>query len=296
MTAKKSFVAFALVIATVLGGSVAVGDGPRVEAACAISSALRLGSSGEPVRCLQTTLNAQGYSAGPVDGQFGPMTYRAVFRYQQAKRLFVDGVVGRQTGTALGIWGTASASGASSGGTASSGGGAAPAGGVAGCTINTSLRRGSSGAQVQCLQSRLTALGYPVGPIDGVFGNMTRSGVVRYQQAKGLLADGVVGRITGTSLGIWGASASGAAGATGGSTTPAQCTPPSGVPVERAKSSSSRRRGVGPTSTCWSSAAGAGRVRGRTCPAGSDATGCGRWPTAARATAPRRAACSRLPR
>ena len=57
---------------------------------------------------------------------------------------------------------------------------------------------------------------------------MTHNGVVRYQRAKGLLADGVVGRITGTSLGIWGTAAS---GATGGSTTAAQCTPPSGVPA-----------------------------------------------------------------
>ena len=66
---------------------------------------------------------------------------------------------------------------------------------TAGCAINTALRRGSSGAQVRCLQSRLTALGYPVGPLDGAFGNMTHNGVVRYQRAKGLLADGIVGRI-----------------------------------------------------------------------------------------------------
>ena len=91
----------------VLGGSFLGGGLPRVEAACTISASLRLGSSGEPVRCLQTTLNAQGYNSGPVDGSFGPMTYRAVVRYQAAKRLFVDGIVGRQTGTSLGVWGAA---------------------------------------------------------------------------------------------------------------------------------------------------------------------------------------------
>ena len=233
MPARKVVVALAVVIATVVGGGFAVVDPPRVDAACAISSALRIGSSGEQVRCLQSTLNAQGYNSGPVDGRFGPVTYRAVFRYQQAKRLFVDGIVGRQTGTALGIWGTAATGAGASGGTAASGGGAAPATGSAGCAINTSLRRGSSGAQVRCLQSRLTALGYPVGPLDGAFGNMTHNGVVRYQRAKGLLADGIVGRITGTSLGIWGTAASGATGATGvtGGSTAAQCTPPSGVPA-----------------------------------------------------------------
>jgi L,D-peptidoglycan transpeptidase YkuD (ErfK/YbiS/YcfS/YnhG family) len=79
---------------------------------------------------------------------------------------------------------------------------------------------------VRCLQSRLTALGYPVGPLDGAFGNMTHNGVVRYQRAKGLLADGVVGRQTGTSLGIWGTAASG--GGTAGAT---NCTPPASVPA-----------------------------------------------------------------
>ena len=59
---------------------------------------------------------------------------------------------------------------------------------------------------------------------------MTHNGVVRYQRAKGLLADGVVGRMTGTSLGIWGTAASGGAPASGGATS-AQCTPPAGVPA-----------------------------------------------------------------
>ena len=192
----------------VLGGSFVGDQVPRAEAACTISTSLRLGSGGGQVRCLQTTLNAQGYNSGPVDGSFGAMTYRAVVRYQQAKRLFVDGVVGRQTGTSLGIWGAAPSSGGATSGGGTSGGGA-PGAGTAGCSIASALRRGSSGAQVRCLQSRLTALGYPVGPIDGAFGTMTHNGVVRYQRAKGLLADGIVGRVTGTSLGIWGTTASG---------------------------------------------------------------------------------------
>ena len=61
------------------------------------------------MQCLQSTLNALGYNSGPADGRFGPVTYRAVVRFQQAKRLFVDGIAGRQTGTALGIWGAATA-------------------------------------------------------------------------------------------------------------------------------------------------------------------------------------------
>ena len=140
-----------------------VGDGlPRVEAACSISASLRLGSGGAPVQCLQTTLNGQGYNSGPVDGRFGPMTYRAVVRYQQAKRLYVDGVVGRQTGTALGIWGAAAAGGGTpaAGGASSGGGdgsGAMPAPAVRSTPRCAAARPVN---QVRCLQSRLTALGY----------------------------------------------------------------------------------------------------------------------------------------
>jgi L,D-peptidoglycan transpeptidase YkuD (ErfK/YbiS/YcfS/YnhG family) len=117
VAARTIVVSMFVALASVLG-LVAVGASTPAEAACSISTALRLGASGESVRCLQSTLNAQGYRAGPVDGGFGPMTYRAVIRYQQAAGLFVDGVVGRQTATSLGIWGTAASGGGSTGGTA----------------------------------------------------------------------------------------------------------------------------------------------------------------------------------
>jgi peptidoglycan hydrolase-like protein with peptidoglycan-binding domain len=229
MTPRQLVTALALALAAVLGGVVVDGGAPAAQAACSISSSLRLGSSGAQVQCLQSTLNSLGYNSGPVDGQFGPMTGGAVLRYQRAKGLFVDGIAGRQTGTSLGIWGSAPSGAAQGGGTSgSTGSSGAP---TAGCTITTSLRVGSSGAQVRCLQSRLTAVGYSVGPVDGIFGSMTRAGVLRYQQAKGLYVDGIAGRQTGTSLGIWGAgtgSTGSSAGAAGGA---APCTPPSGVPA-----------------------------------------------------------------
>jgi peptidoglycan hydrolase-like protein with peptidoglycan-binding domain/L,D-peptidoglycan transpeptidase YkuD (ErfK/YbiS/YcfS/YnhG family) len=231
--AIRRFAALAIASVTFAGGSF-VGDGsPRVEAACSISTALRLGSTGGQVQCLQSTLNAQRFNSGPVDGQFGPVTYRATVGYQRAKGLFVDGIVGPQTGGSLGIWRSAAGgatpsepSGVSGGGsTSGSGGGAA-----ASCTIASSLRIGSTGDGVRCLQSRLTALGYPVGPTDGLFGSMTYGGVVRYQQAKGLFVDGIVGPQTGGSLGIWGSAASGG-GSPAPSTGSSQCAPPSGVPA-----------------------------------------------------------------
>lgn len=210
------------------------GSSPVASAACSISTNLGLGSSGDAVRCLQQTLNANGVDSGPVDGRFGSVTYRAVRTYQTARGLYVDGIVGRQTGTSLGIWGASTspgASGATGGTTGGSTGSAAPA--PSGCAISSSLRVGSSGAQVRCLQQSLAANGYSPGPVDGIFGNQTRGAVVRYQQAKGLYVDGIAGRQTGTALGIWGSAGSGApsGGSNSGGGSSASCTPPvTGLP------------------------------------------------------------------
>lgn len=228
-------VAMACVLGVVVGDAPTTGD---VGAACAISSNVGLGSRGQGVRCLQTTLNAAGYNSGPVDGAFGPVTYRAVVAYQRARGLIVDGLVGRQTATALGIWGTATTPtpAPSTPAPAAPAPGASTGGGSAGCAINASLRIGSTGTQVRCLQSTLNAAGYSVGPVDGRFGNQTRGAVIRYQRTKGLFVDGVAGRQTGGALGIWGTPAPGnpapaaPAPANPGGSTGANCMPPAGVP------------------------------------------------------------------
>jgi len=57
----------------------------------------------------------------------------------------------------------------------------------------TTLKPGDTGAQVRALQRALKALGYSPGAIDGNYGPSTQQAVVRFQQASGLTADGVVG-------------------------------------------------------------------------------------------------------
>ena len=59
--------------------------------------------SGEPpVERLQLMLNfVSGVDEPDVDGIFGPRTEAAVRRFQQNENLSVDGIVGKQTWTAL---------------------------------------------------------------------------------------------------------------------------------------------------------------------------------------------------
>jgi len=49
------------------------------------------------VELLQERLSALGFKPGPVDGDFGPKTERAVRQFQAAHNLKVDGIVGDQT-------------------------------------------------------------------------------------------------------------------------------------------------------------------------------------------------------
>lgn len=58
------------------------------------------------------------------------------------------------------------------------------------------LQYGDRGWQVEALQRRLGALGYPVGRVDGAFGDATRAAVLDFQAREGLATDGSVGPVT----------------------------------------------------------------------------------------------------
>jgi len=70
------------------------------------------------------------------------------------------------------------------------------AAGPAGAQARPMLRLGSSGAAVMSLEGRLVELGFPPGPVDGVFDSSTRSAVVTFQRTARIGADGIVGPIT----------------------------------------------------------------------------------------------------
>ena len=68
---------------------------------------LSLGSTGLAVSGLKDLLKARGFDPGPSNGKFGCKTQAAVLAFQRSRGLVKNGVVGRQTWTALGancIW------------------------------------------------------------------------------------------------------------------------------------------------------------------------------------------------
>jgi peptidoglycan hydrolase-like protein with peptidoglycan-binding domain len=134
---------------------------------------LARGAIGPRVAELQRLLQAAGVPTGPVDGEFGPMTQAAVRRFQAAKGLAVDGVVGPDT------WGALR--------------GAGPVAPSSGAPV---LREGDFGASVETLQRQLLRHGFTPGDIDGQFGPKTRRSLVEFQRAKGLDANGVAGAST----------------------------------------------------------------------------------------------------
>jgi hypothetical protein len=65
------------------------------------SATLKPGATGSQVKLLQRALAALGYSAGAVDGDYGPATQRAVAAFQRAHQLVADGIAGAITLRAL---------------------------------------------------------------------------------------------------------------------------------------------------------------------------------------------------
>ncbi len=65
---------------------------------------------------------------------------------------------------------------------------------------STLLTYGSTGTAVKTVQTELTQLSYPVGPVDGIFGSKTLAAVKDFQAASGLQVDGIVGPLTSQAL------------------------------------------------------------------------------------------------
>lgn len=129
---------------------------------------VKKGSSGEPVKQIQEKLTQYGYYTGKIDGSYGDMTMASVKQFQKDCGLTVDGWVGTETCKKINIL----------------------------QTINTSLKKGSTGIYVRIVQQKLKTLGYHTSSVDGEYGDKTVASVKSYQTSKKLLVDGIVGNIT----------------------------------------------------------------------------------------------------
>ncbi len=65
------------------------------------SKMLSYGARGNEVQRVQIALRQLGYFKGEATGYYGPVTKRAVMRFQRAQRIIADGVVGSKTKEAL---------------------------------------------------------------------------------------------------------------------------------------------------------------------------------------------------
>jgi peptidoglycan hydrolase-like protein with peptidoglycan-binding domain/TPR repeat protein len=119
------------------------------------------------VKVLQRRLVSAGFSPGPIDGRYGPLTERAVIGYQAGHGLQADGIAGPVTRRALAM--------------------ARPV-----LDPGSGYVRGGS-EPVRKLQRDLAAAGYSPGPPDGRYGPVTERAVMRLQHARHLPVDGIAG-------------------------------------------------------------------------------------------------------
>ena len=171
-----------------LGSAGPVGvAGPTAPAASSSSAGfvgMTTGARGENVKVLQRALIAAGISVrGGADGVFGPMTAAALTSYQQANGLTANGIVDDAVVAKLALVAGAPAPAPAP----------TPAPAPAPGASYVGLTVGSNGQLVKDLQRALMQAGLTLrGGADGVFGNMTRTTLMQFQQAQGREQTGTV--------------------------------------------------------------------------------------------------------
>jgi peptidoglycan hydrolase-like protein with peptidoglycan-binding domain len=120
---------------------------------------------------LQVALARHALYTGPIDATPGPLTGEAIRKFQAHRGLVPDGIVGPLTRHALGRFGRP----------------------LFGTRV---IKPGMKGWDVAVLQYLLARHRLLTGKPDGVFGPKTEAAVLRFQRARGLAPDGVVGHST----------------------------------------------------------------------------------------------------
>ena len=129
------------------------------------------GAANARTAAVQVALRAHGFDPGPIDGIQGPLTRRALARFQRAKGLPADGTIDRRTRRAFGPRGRP-------------------------LLGRRELAVGAVGWDVAVLEFRLRRHGLGTRAVDGRFTAKTALALRRYQRRHGLVADGIAGTNT----------------------------------------------------------------------------------------------------
>ncbi len=134
---------------------------------------LKEGANNPSVNMIQYFLQTLKFYSEPIDGIFGPKTKEAVLKFQAANGLVQDGIVGVNTAISLDneAW----------------------------AVQQDILEEGFAGEGVKAFQEMYNNY-FGTLAVDGVFGPQTKAEVIKFQESQGLIADGVVGPKTWSSL------------------------------------------------------------------------------------------------
>jgi N-acetylmuramoyl-L-alanine amidase len=136
------------------------------------------------VQRVQERLRAAGVYNGAVDGVWGPDSVAALQRYQAVHQLQATGQLNQATAAALGLDPAVLL---------------APQSTAAAAVPPPETLRPSS---VRAIQSRLRALGFYNGAVDGAWGSGTQRAIERFQQSRGLQPNGQLNPPTVNALGL----------------------------------------------------------------------------------------------
>ncbi len=142
------------------------------------STYLRNGETGTLVRKVQDRLIELGYLAGEANGKYNNATEAAVRAFQKRANSTSDGIAGKETLDKLFARNARITTTPS---------------GVVGVTLHAGDEQPDA---IKALQTRLKALGYYNGVINGNFGTNTENAVTLFQSLNGIKADGVAGTAT----------------------------------------------------------------------------------------------------
>lgn len=131
-----------------------------------MTSTLSVGTRSAAVRTMQEQLKKLGQYKEVIDGQYGPVTKKAVADFERANGFRADGVADGTTRDAI----------------------------ARAASHPRALFPGMVGSRVEKLQSQLKRLGFFKGDVGGHYGPITREAVRKFERKHGWNADGIAGK------------------------------------------------------------------------------------------------------